>query len=101
MTRIAAFVVAAGMVALAGCGGASLTKVGPVGSAPSVRANGPIAYERYAGASSDDSSSQIFLRTPAGAVRQLTRVSVGPSRRRGHPAGSASRSNAALPQAAT
>ena len=77
MTRIAAFVVAAGMVALAGCGGASLTKVGPVGSAPSVRANGPIAYERYAGASSDDSSAQIFLRTPAGAVRQLTRVPGG------------------------
>lgn len=77
MTRTSVSVVTAGMVALAGCGGASLTKVGPVGSAPSVRANGPIAYERYAGASSDDSDAQIFLRTPAGAVRQLTRVQGG------------------------
>lgn len=77
MTRISVALVTAGMIALAGCGGASLTKVGPVGHAPPVRANGPIAYERYAGASSDDSSSQIFLRTPAGAVRQLTRVQGG------------------------
>jgi Tol biopolymer transport system component len=67
----------AAVVAVAGCGGASLTKVGPVGTSPAVRANGPIAYERYAGASSDDGSSQIFLRTPAGAVRQLTHVQSG------------------------
>jgi len=77
MTRISVSLVTAGIVALAGCGGASLTKVGPVGRAPSVRANGPIAYERYAGASIDDSSAQIFLRTPGGAVHQLTRVRGG------------------------
>jgi Tol biopolymer transport system component len=77
MTRASISLVIAGVVALAGCGHASLTKVGPVGSAPSIWANGPIVYERYAGASSDESSSQIFLRTPAGAIRQLTRVQGG------------------------
>jgi Tol biopolymer transport system component len=77
MTRTSISVVTAGVVALAGCGGASLTKVGPVGTSPAVRANGPIAYERYSTAKQDDRSAQIFRRMPGGAVRQLTHVEGG------------------------
>ena len=68
--RAAIALLAGGAAALTGCGGSSLTKVGPSGSSPAARANGPIAYERYAHAAQDDSSSQIFLRLPGGAVRR-------------------------------
>jgi Tol biopolymer transport system component len=39
--------------------------------------NGAIAFQRYAGSREDDSTSQVFVRSPAGAIRQLTKLSGG------------------------
>jgi TolB protein len=75
--RASLALLAVSAAALAGCGGSSLTKVGPSGSSPAARANGLIAYERYAHAAYDDTSSQIFLRLPGGAVRRLTHFQGG------------------------
>ena len=70
MRRAPATLLAIGAVALAGCAGSSMTKVGPVGTSPAVTANGPIAFQRFSRTTEDDHSSQIFLRTPGGAVRR-------------------------------
>ena len=70
-------VVTAGMVALAGCGGASLTKVGPVGSAPP---SGPTAHRLRALRRREQRRQQRADLPPdacAGAVRQLTHVTGG------------------------
>jgi TolB protein len=73
MWRASITALAAGAVALAGCGGESTTKVGPAAETKAARTNGPIAFERYAHAAQDDHSAQIFVRATDGAVRQLTR----------------------------
>ena len=39
--------------------------------------NGAIAFQRFAGPREDDTTSQIFVRSPAGAIRQLTKLSGG------------------------
>lgn len=77
MRRTPATLLAIGAVALAGCAGSSMRKVGPVGTSPAVTANGPIAFQRFSRTTEDDHSSQIFLRTPGGAVRRLTHVKGG------------------------
>jgi len=40
-------------------------------------ANGAIAFQRFAGPREDDSSSQIYVRSPAGTIRQVTKLSGG------------------------
>ena len=41
-------------------------------SAAILGANGPIAFERFATKHEDDRTAQIFVRSPSGAVRQIT-----------------------------
>jgi Tol biopolymer transport system component len=86
MTTISRLSTAVACTTLAGmplvaCSG-SADKAG-ARSAPAVRSaeagvtNGPIAFERYPTARDDDRTGQIFVRSPDGAVRQLTHFGGG------------------------
>ena len=77
-------VLAAGAIALvplAVCAGSSHeagAQAGPTVKAATVAgANGPMAFVRYAGRHEDDFSGQIVVRSPSGAVRQLTHFKGG------------------------
>jgi Tol biopolymer transport system component len=75
---VPAVVVLGAVAALGGTSlGAQAERSPMAGAATAPGANGPIAFMQFAGKHEDDSSAQIFVRSPAGAVRQLTHVRGG------------------------
>ncbi len=69
INRIRHFAIAAGLAALA-----ALTATAHA-AVPGT--NGSIVFMRFAGTHEDDHTAQLFVRTPAGAERQITHVSGG------------------------
>lgn len=79
--HLIAVIAALALAGLFGCGGSTdRSKVGPAGARSTpAPANGPIAYQRFAHPAEDDTSSQIYVRAPDGAVRRLTDIEGGAS----------------------
>ena len=54
-----------------------VTATSAAATAAANAANGPVVFQRYAGASPDDRTAQLVVRTPAGAERQITHLPGG------------------------